>query len=405
MAGKNLKFIVSMTAAALMLLAANSFAAVTGAPCVDCHTMHNSQGGAAMSADFVKMGGNATGTVDESANAALLKVEKCIGCHANANITNDGNNTIPQVNGTYGTDSLAGGTFAPLVAGNHAKAHNVDEFGKGLDPAFANFAGGKTPPGWDPTPSGVSTGVANGQNTWAKQLTCAGTFGCHGTHSDSAGAEIGKFDAVKGAHHALDGTIDGLSVGTSYRFLAGIKGIEGNSGANKWEYGLFNKNATEAAGKQNIYKAKARTTNDQTADVSSINFLCAECHGLFHNIDKDATMTINDGGGIASKAGQVSNSWIRHPSDINMASLLDAAGKPAEYQAYQFNTQAPVGLSAPAANPTYAGEKIVLCISCHRPHGSDHDDLLRWDYSGMVAGGIADKGVNDGCFRCHTTKD
>lgn len=401
MVGKNLKFVVTMAAAALVFMAGSSFAAVTGAACVDCHTMHNSQGGAAMAGGLE---GDASAGFDASANAALLRVEKCIGCHANSNITNDGTNAIPQVDGVYGTSSLAGGTFANVDA-NQTTAHNVDEL-VGLDSNFTAFAGGKTPPGWDPTPTGVATGVANGQNTWAKQLTCAGTFGCHGSHTSSTGGEIGKFDAVKGAHHALDATIDGASVGTSYRFLKGIKGIEGNAAGTKWEYALFNKTLAEAAGKQNIYKAKARTTADAGADVSSINFLCAECHGLFHNIDKDATMTINDGGGIASAAGQVSNSWIRHPSDIDMGSLLDAAGNAAEYQAYAFNTEAPVGLSTPAANPTYAGEKVVLCISCHRPHGSEHADLLRWDYTtDMVAGGATDKAVNNGCFRCHTTKD
>jgi predicted CXXCH cytochrome family protein len=45
---------------------------------------------------------------------------------------------------------------------------------------------------------------------------------------------------------------------------------------------------------------------------------------------------------------------------------------------------------------------IVMCLSCHRAHGSDQPDLLRWAYAGMQAGtGTADTG----CFVCHTTKN
>ena len=49
------------------------------------------------------------------------------------------------------------------------------------------------------------------------------------------------------------------------------------------------------------------------------------------------------------------------------------------------------------------GTDMVMCLSCHVPHGSPNDDLLRWDYNGMVAGGGGDDGT--GCFVCHTEKD
>ena len=72
--------------------------------------------------------------------------------------------------------------------------------------------------------------------------------------------------------------------------------------------------------------------------------------------------------------------------------------------------------SAPVARPTVpatssstvvaggAGDTgaIVMCLSCHRAHGSPENDLLRWDYSSIQAG----TGTNDnGCFVCHTTKN
>jgi predicted CXXCH cytochrome family protein len=91
--------------------------------------------------------------------------------------------------------------------------------------------------------------------------------------------------------------------------------------------------------------------------------------------------------------------WIRHPSD---AIIPDSE----EYKDYTtYNVDAPVGrVVVPTAESgtVVPGTDVVVCISCHVSHGSDHPDLLRWDYSQIIAG----VGNNDGgCFICHTTKD
>ncbi len=51
------------------------------------------------------------------------------------------------------------------------------------------------------------------------------------------------------------------------------------------------------------------------------------------------------------------------------------------------------------------GTDMVMCLSCHRSHGSGYDDMLRWDYSGMIAGGGTGTLTGKGCFYCHTDKD
>jgi len=50
------------------------------------------------------------------------------------------------------------------------------------------------------------------------------------------------------------------------------------------------------------------------------------------------------------------------------------------------------------------GSDCVMCLSCHRPHGSPYPDMLRWDYTEQIAGG---GGLTDdrGCFYCHTKKN
>ncbi len=354
---KRLFILLSM---ALVMFAGNALAAISGAPCVECHTMHNSQNGEPMRWD---------GSADPA--SALLRAANCTGCHASATITNNGSNVIPQVDGAvYGTDTTAGGSFKWVIDGDDAKGHNVDELN------IADAALGQTPPGWDET----HPGAVNDDVTWAQQLSCSGTYGCHGDHD-----ELDTFGAVQGAHHEPSDGLDGSTVGKSYRFLSGIVGVEDED----WEF-------TNSATDHNVYKGVARNEGGNDS-ADTISYLCAECHGKFH-----AAEGIN-----ALPSTNMSNPWLRHPTDIDMRALPASS----EYQQYGlgiggYSVEAPVALSNPvaAANADYSAEAIVTCVSCHRAHGSPYDDLLRWDYAGMEAG-TTGAAVNTGCFRCHTTKD
>ncbi|MFH1020936.1 MAG: cytochrome c3 family protein, partial [Pseudomonadota bacterium] len=108
-----------------------------------------------------------------------------------------------------------------------------------------------------------------------------------------------------------------------------------------------------------------------------------------------------------SYANNMASPWVRHPTDFDMNTATGT-----EYADYGGNgvnayvPQAPVAsnaLSLPKATVLQApGDAIVTCISCHRAHGSDQPDLLRWNYDDMNAHGGASTA---GCFACHTTKD
>ena len=111
---------------------------------------------------------------------------------------------------------------------------------------------------------------------------------------------------------------------------------------------------------------------------------CVGCHGEFH--------TQLDG----------NSNWIRHPSDA----VLPNTG---EYTAYtDYDPNVPVArpdLAAITSTGSVANNAdMVMCLSCHRAHGSPYDDMLRWDYSGMVAGG-GGTASGTGCFKCHSEKD
>ena len=154
-------------------------------------------------------------------------------------------------------------------------------------------------------------------------------------------------------------------------------------------------NWAETASTHNEYYG-TNYTADRSAGANygtkdTISFLCAECHGVFHGtIDGDATS---------------GSPWVRHPTDI----MLPNSGEYADYNPDNANVYS---VEAPVARPTVPAsssdsvtpgtDAIVMCLSCHRAHGSPQNDLLRWDYSSIQAG----TGTNDnGCFVCHTTKN
>ena len=346
---------------AIWLLPSGVTAQVSGV-CSNCHTMHNSQNGAGH--DFEKDG---VTPLSDTPSRALTK-GGCVGCHTG---TNDGTaGSIPYVmsaTAVDGTNTLAGGNFRWMAAGDDTVGHNVQGLGNDVDGDLGN-----TPPG-------------NGGAALPGPLTCAGTAGCHGDESS-----IDQFAAMSGAHHGDDSTVDGGSLAGSYRFLNGIYGLEDAD----WEY-------TNGSGDHNQYYGVARTVDDGTEDdVHTISALCAQCHGAFHTGDSE----INYDGDMTSSP------WVRHPTDFDLFDIADKGNK--EYQFYTtYSVEAPVATSALTgtevttlvdANVQTDGNGIVVCVSCHRAHGSENADLLRWDYAGMDANGGSN---TTGCFTCHTTKD
>ncbi len=359
---KIIKGLVGCVAIGLVSWLPGTASAGVSGPCSDCHTMHNSQNGAPMAFN------NST-----TPNRALTRGD-CIGCHSGATALKGSNNNIPVVIRTVDPGgqgnglTLAGGDFywvATSGGANDTCGHNV----KGVAGVDSNL--GYTPPGWNAT---TSNGIANGAADWGtNQLTCAGTYGCHGSHTSTD-----NYAAIRGAHHGDNGTIDGLTTATSYRFLNGILGAEDSD----WEY-------TVSSTDHNGYKGANGYT---TSDNNTISYLCAECHGNFH-----ASSAISN----VSYQGAGASPWLRHPTDFSLGSASGAG-----YSAYTtYNVTAPVGAINPDTTTsviTPNSNDIVTCISCHRAHGTNHADLLRWDYSACNAGSA---NASCGCFACHTNKD
>ncbi|MEW6500892.1 MAG: cytochrome c3 family protein [Thermodesulfobacteriota bacterium] len=342
-----------------VLLAGGGATAKVSGPCVNCHTMHNSQGGAPVA--YVMQGGSKVYT--SAPNAGLLNTD-CIGCHQG---TNTGSSTpyvfsvsepIYSTTGTEaGTNTLAGGNFY-WVGINDRAGHNVS----GVSNVDATLS--TTPPG------GTSLG---------SQLGCAGTYGCHGVSSEANGVK-----AIAGAHHGagVAGWQDGTSVDRSYRAIGGLQGLEDSD----YEF-------QPTSNAHNKYYGVNRSGETQIP-AGTISSHCARCHGNFHN-----------GSGKIASGTFGSGVWLRHPVDFDMSRAVSST----EYVSYN-GAGNPYSVIAPVATADttttlntgvfkQSNDAIVMCLSCHRAHGTPYNSILRWNYKAWPAGGY------NGCAVCHTTKD
>lgn len=367
-----------------IMLAGGAGAQVQG-QCSNCHTMHASQ-------DNQPMG---SGPFD------VLLFNDCIGCHTGTNGTGGPSGTVlgtnapgvldtvdPFTTGTF----LAGGNFWSVEQGNDAHGHNVMVLAANpVDDVLGNI-----PPGYDGTTPSVGPFPE-------PYLSCGGATGCHGDLTVSrTDSEAQSFAAIAGAHHGQTGVVDGSTVGQSFRFLLGMPGGEDDD----YEF-------TSSASDHNIYAGKARTADTDDADdglgALSMSGLCAKCHANFHNSIPAGTLT-----GI--QGSDWGNPWIRHPTDFDFSTL----GGEYAVNMGDYNPEVPVGRDIAtvgagnfqglvgsanqASNIGATGGNIVICLSCHRAHGSQYNDILRWDYEDMVAGN-AGAAADTGCFYCHATKD
>jgi hypothetical protein len=381
-------FFPAILLCAFLLFCLVSRAGAIQGPCVNCHTMHNSQNNLPMNFP------NDFDTPDRP-NDYLLRAS-CLGCHAqglNA-LETLGTDIVPQVYHTELTNNLAAGNFYYVQNESSAKGHNVAAL-TGTDDVLLYPPGGIN---IAQRHSGPDSRVTTDNLTCSSTLETGDWGGCHGNRSSS----IPGYAGISGAHHdnrgggaSVNPSTEDFEPGHSYRFLVGVRGYESAD----WEYAKTISDHNEYFGLATPTTLSSCTRCHGIGGVrppdGTISQFCATCHGNFHTLETSV-------GGLSDGIGPDAISpFIRHPTDL----ALPATGEYANYTTY--NLQAPVArptvYDAPSSTVT-PGTDIVMCLSCHYSHGGEHDDMLRWSYSTMVAGN-AGAYAGTGCFVCHSTKD
>lgn len=360
-------------------------AKVTG-PCVNCHTMHNSQNGQAVNRGDTPWGGSGSITTP---NETLLNAT-CLGCHSSTDgetiKTLPGGQKVPIVFNTtgYPSNPLSGGNFywvSAAVASNEndTKGHNI--FSSNPDNNL------------NEAPGDVGHGTCGGQNACHKNLygsTSPPAFGFPSSRQGCTKCHMVGTEFPKGYHHINNNT-DLLRNSPSdgwFRFLSGHqsgsgKGVTGLVDVN-WQHDASSSVHNEYLG----YSGTKTSSGGFSALGNTITAYCTGCHGDFH-IEQST-----------------SNVWIRHPSDA----VIPNSGE----FATAYNAVSGIGTydpRVPVARPSLdgwttpdssvrLGTDLVMCISCHRAHGSPYSKLMRWNYKGWPA-----SGEFNGCNVCHTNKN
>jgi predicted CXXCH cytochrome family protein len=275
--------------------------------------------------------------------AAALMSGTCANCHTMHNSQNGADE-----NGT--SNGLAQLLKFNGCIGCHATSNNLATGISGSAPyapqvgsaAVLNNAGG------------YFADVADANQHNVTDLTALGADGALTTSPGGAFAQadltcVACHGGANGGHHtyaARNTAHAGTASSNSYRMLWTATGV-GVQGTGSATYG--------------------QSGSTSYGDAESMNAYCAECHGGFH-------------GSNQTSGGE----WIRHPTDVS-ASITGVA----------YDGSASLTIPTSATND-------VLCISCHRPHGSANADLLRFSYAPVKAGDGTQTATS--CETCHGAK-
>lgn len=358
-----------------LLYALSLEARVTGV-CSNCHTMHNSQNGSAV--------------VAEGPQPNLLSRAGCLGCHSATNgttwkdpITNAPivfNTSAPQ----YGASSDGGTTPQGLAGGNFYWVQTEDTKGHNV---FANNPDNNlsvAPGTWGFSTCGTNAchGNIHGTVSGCSNANLNGRQGCTKCHMMS---DSGK---TSGYHHADDGTgtkyVNTAAKGW-YRFISGHSSGNGH-GVEGIEDEDWQKTSSVTDHNEYLGAITNKTSTTLLSITHTTTGFCCGCHGMFHHQDS---------------TGTGASPWLMHPADF----ALPTSGEYAAYTTYDPLAPAarPSGFNwagGPSSTVSGTNGDMVMCLSCHRAHGSPYFKMLRWDYKGWPASG----GTN-GCNVCHTWKD
>jgi hypothetical protein len=362
--------------------------------------------------------GNPDGISDKSTIKSMLKkptTDLCLSCHEEA-----------------GADMAK----APYVATMDGKDPGV----KGRAMPAGDFYFSRMDP-----KKGHNPGKSSGRQASAMpsdpRLTRApgGTFGtadwdccsCHEPHyrfSQKATAWRQLKRKVNGIVHTGNETaVLGVesSGGNSGGTTAGYKPIESNSRGDlvNGEYIQERKDHLPLDG-ANLFIPEGET--NKNVYQGGFSSFCATCHGDFHGGDEGASGL----GGARSSTGNtaIAGQWVKHPSNLALGSssrydentynknVINQQGTNPNPAGYDWKyplvkVDGKWSVTSPSLPGQMGNRDRLMCLTCHKAHASQFDNMLRWDAKkpGFIANGQKDgyhqisNGDNPayGCNKCH----
>jgi len=323
-----------------------------------------------------------------------LTVTSCVGCHS----ATDGATWKNPVTGapivyntqapTYGNkykdgpnQGLGGGNFYFVEHVHDNRGHNV--FANNPDddlsqaPGNIKACGGPNPCHYNLHGKYDSPGSVTAY--WGRQ----GCTKCHMYISNPETSPNGK-----SWHHLVQTTriVGGVATGNWYRFLVAPHTSSRQSGVwgredPDWEY-------TRGPAEHNGYAGGPVPDESRPLTSGTIDGFCSGCHFYFCSTWGSSPFHKHPAAMVIPNEGEYANAYGAGGSGTGTYDPLVPV------------SQTPL---AEAANPNVTlGTHRVLCLTCHRAHGSPYPDMLRWDYDDMQSGNPAKTG---GCFSCHSQKN
>lgn len=399
-----------------------------GLICTDCHTLHNSEGGARIAGNKAQ-----SGSTDWSPGPyrELLKkgdwTDMCLSCHK------DGYNTSATAD-LVGVENT--GWTAPVVmtlngavpAGKSMPAgdfyYSNDDPKKGHNPAYTKG-------------SAVATSKLMAADTTLTNDPPGGTItdgewschSCHGMHSRFSGSYTAWRQVKRKVNGVVvTGDVSGFGVETTAGGEvqnASYEPIKSNSRGDiqTMNYVNFRKDGNPLEG-ADLFAAYGDT--NKNVYRGGFSSFCAACHGDFHGGNGETRTTDNG-------KTRVDGTWLRHPTNVKMNEAGSKYGI-ATYKVVVSNAQSnnpnPVGydwkypliqpdadftVKSTEASATVAataiGDSRMSCLTCHKAHATQYENMTRWDTNAhsFIASGATDfegeASIGDnpayGCGKCH----
>ncbi len=367
--------VVALVAALALMMATPSLAFHNGSQliCSKCHTMHYSEAGAAPD-----VANGALNTGEGGPNESLLYkkniTDLCLSCHKDNAYTG-----APSVYNTTPNDNLPGGDFgycAKKDAGANAatnrvgKGHNPygapDDLSANIDKDDLNGgANGIAPPGNWTIPVG-DPNVGTPEDLTAGEFVCTSCHGVHGPESGNTPAPGTPAQSYQSyGYRLLKAVVNGVDTNTTADaitsqawILSGGSVVAGPDGADLTQ--------PVSATNHNTYKG-------------GFSAWCGACHKNFHGEDET----------VANGTTRNADGFVRHATNTKLGGTA-GYGRGKNYGTTPRYDMPLVQVGASFDN---INDK-VMCLSCHKAHGTAYRDAVRWDCTAPV-------GATGGCNTCH----